>query len=332
MRSYLICESVSVRYAIAVVHVEGVYWLPQLSPVEAAPPWFVGSVNWHGEIVHVLDLGLRFKHPARDYDHLTQLIVVSMPEMRCGILVDAVLDLIEVVETSVLKRKMTIPKDFNTSYSAMIEGEIKQDGEIYQLLNLQNVLSFEVGQEIFQPGIQSHNAVSEKSSTHDGKTSSTRLCQFSTPVTHDQNENKLGFVLVFIGGVQYAIEVQYIAELTHLKQFAVLPCCPAYLMGVINLRGEILSVIDMTDFLITENIEEQKDLVILSFQSLKLALAVQKIICFQYFEKIFVTAVQNVEDQHVRCKSLLKVNQGIAGILDVEAFFTKGLLEIDEHV
>lgn len=332
MRSYLICESVSVRYAIAVDHVEGVYWLPQVSPVEAAPPWFVGSVNWHGEIVYLLDLGLRFKHPARAYDQFTQLIVVSTPEMRCGIVVDAVMDLIEVPEAAVLKRKMAIPKDFNTSYSAMIDGEIKQEGEIYQLLNLQNVLSFEVGQEIFKPCIQSHAVNSERSITNDRKILSERMYQFSTPVAHDQNENKSGFVLVFIGGVQYAIEVQYIAEFTHLKKYAVLPCCPDYLMGVINLRGEILSVIDMTVLLNIHHTEENKELVILSYQSLKLALAVQEIICFQYFDKSFITAVQNIEDQHVRCKSLLKVGQGIAGIIDIEAFFTKGLLEIDEHV
>jgi purine-binding chemotaxis protein CheW len=284
MRTYLICESASVRYAIAVDNVEGVYWLPQLSPIDAAPLWFVGSVNWHGEIIHVLDLGLRFKHPARNYDHLTQLIVVSTPEMRYGIVVDAVTHLIEVLETCVLKRKMTIPKDFNTLLLEMIEGEIKHDGEIYQLLNLQHVLTFEVGQQALETYTQFHPIVSEQSISNNGKEISTRMSQFSIPIEHDQNENKLGFVLVLVGGIQYAIDVQYIAEMTHLKQFSALPCCPDYLMGVMNIRGEILSVIDMTALLNIQHVEKKIDLVIISVESLKMALAVQKILCFQYYK------------------------------------------------
>lgn len=332
MPSYLVCASLSVRYAMPVESVEGVYWLPELSPIEAAPPWFVGIVNWHGEVVHVLDLGLRFKHPARNYTNTTQLILVNAPEMRCGIVVDTVLGLIEVPEASVTDRNLVSPIDFKPLYSALIKGEIKQGDEIYLLLNLKNLFTVEVGEALYSSGFKSKFEGISQLSVADKNKSDVRTAQFSSAIIDHYHEKKLGFVLIMIGNDQYAIEVQYIAEFTHLKQFAVLPCCPDYLMGVINLRGEILSIVDMASLLNIQNSDDKKDLVILNFESLKFALGVKKIICFQYFDKNFITEIQNIEDQKVHCKSLLKVDQGIAGVLDIEAIFNKGLLEIDEHV
>lgn len=332
MPSYLVCKSLSVRYAIPVENVEGVYWLPELSPIEAAPPWFVGSVNWHGEVVHVLDLGLRFKHPARSYIHTTQLILVNVPLMRCGIVVDAVLGLIEVSESSVHARNIVSPTDFKSSYSELIEGEIKQDDQIYLLLNIKSLLTVEIGEVMYPTEFKSDTEEGGQLSATERFNLNVRTSQFSSPSVDHQHEDKLGFVLVMIGEVQYAIEVQYIAEFTHLKQFTVLPCCPDYVMGVMNLRGEILSVIDMASLLNIHNVEDKTDLVILNFESLKFALAVKKVICFQYFNKNLITVIQNIEDQKVHCKSLLKVDQSMAGVLDIEAIFNKRILEIDEHV
>jgi purine-binding chemotaxis protein CheW len=327
MRSYLICESVSVRYAISVENVEGIYWLPELSPIDAVPSWFVGVVSWHGEVVYVLDLGLRFKHQQRNYTQDTQLILVSADGMRVGIVVDTVKGLIEVPETSLSLRKVSMPTDFNPSCAALIEGEINDGDEIYLLLNLQRLLTVEVGQEIDQSGFHSNQDLNECSDTTERNKLNKRMYQFPSSIVDHHIENKFGYALVIIGGVQYAIEVQYIAEFTSLKTFLALPCCPAYLMGVMNLRGEILSIIDMGSLLNRHDVNEKKYLVILNFQSKKLALALQNIICFQYFEKHLVADIQNTEDQLVRCKSLLKVEQGIAGILDIEAIFNTDLIQ-----
>jgi purine-binding chemotaxis protein CheW len=47
---------------------------------------------------------------------------------------------------------------------------------------------------------------------------------------------------------RYAIEAAYIREICHMKEFTPLPCTPAFLFGIINLRGQILSVIDIRKF------------------------------------------------------------------------------------
>jgi len=46
----------------------------------------------------------------------------------------------------------------------------------------------------------------------------------------------------------YAIESRYVREVCALDSLTPLPCTPAFVLGIVNLRGEILSVIDIKVF------------------------------------------------------------------------------------
>lgn len=47
---------------------------------------------------------------------------------------------------------------------------------------------------------------------------------------------------------RYAIESRYVREVAPLENLTPLPCTPAFVLGIVNLRGEILSVIDIKKF------------------------------------------------------------------------------------
>jgi len=46
----------------------------------------------------------------------------------------------------------------------------------------------------------------------------------------------------------YGIETCYIREVYSLKDFTPLPCTPSFVLGIINIRGKIISVIDIKQF------------------------------------------------------------------------------------
>lgn len=47
---------------------------------------------------------------------------------------------------------------------------------------------------------------------------------------------------------RYAIESHYVREAYPLENLTPLPCTPAFVLGIVNVRGEILSVIDIKKF------------------------------------------------------------------------------------
>ena len=51
-----------------------------------------------------------------------------------------------------------------------------------------------------------------------------------------------------LGGECYAIETAYVREILRFKEFVPLPDTPGFLVGVINLRGQIVAVMDLRQF------------------------------------------------------------------------------------
>ena len=47
---------------------------------------------------------------------------------------------------------------------------------------------------------------------------------------------------------RYAVESRYVREVHPLENLTPLPCTPAFVLGIVNLSGEILSVIDIKKF------------------------------------------------------------------------------------
>lgn len=47
---------------------------------------------------------------------------------------------------------------------------------------------------------------------------------------------------------RYGVESSYVREIYSLKELTAVPCTPSFVLGIINVRGQILSVIDLKKF------------------------------------------------------------------------------------
>jgi purine-binding chemotaxis protein CheW len=61
-------------------------------------------------------------------------------------------------------------------------------------------------------------------------------------------ETRIEVVTFLLGGERYGIELSFVREVYPLKAFTPLPCTPAFVLGIVNVRGQILSVIDLGRF------------------------------------------------------------------------------------
>jgi purine-binding chemotaxis protein CheW len=63
--------------------------------------------------------------------------------------------------------------------------------------------------------------------------------------TPDQSIEVVEFLLAH---ERYAVESSHVREVYPLENLTPLPCTPAFVLGIVNLRGEIVSVIDLRKF------------------------------------------------------------------------------------
>ena len=62
------------------------------------------------------------------------------------------------------------------------------------------------------------------------------------------DRQSIGIVEIKLARERYAVEAAYVREVLPVKNVTPLPCTPAYVMGLINVRGQILSIIDLRVF------------------------------------------------------------------------------------
>ena len=63
-----------------------------------------------------------------------------------------------------------------------------------------------------------------------------------------EKQDVLKIIEFHLAGENYGVELEFVREVQPLKDFTPLPGAPPFVLGIINLRGEILSVVDLKKF------------------------------------------------------------------------------------
>ncbi|MGE5351830.1 MAG: chemotaxis protein CheW [Acidobacteriota bacterium] len=64
-------------------------------------------------------------------------------------------------------------------------------------------------------------------------------------VTVSEVKNEIEVIEFTLSGETYAIETSFLKEVFHMKEITPVPLTPAFVKGIINLRGNIVSVLDL---------------------------------------------------------------------------------------
>lgn len=68
------------------------------------------------------------------------------------------------------------------------------------------------------------------------------------PVQAESVDEWIETVEFILAHERYAVASEFVREVYPLEEFTPLPCTPAFVLGIVNVRGEILSVIDIKKF------------------------------------------------------------------------------------
>ena len=67
------------------------------------------------------------------------------------------------------------------------------------------------------------------------------------------------YIVVKIGSEQYGIDISYIDNIVRMQKITRVPKAQRHFKGIINLRGEIVPIMDLRITMGLETIEETKD-------------------------------------------------------------------------
>ncbi|WP_295453403.1 chemotaxis protein CheW [uncultured Thiodictyon sp.] len=330
MANHLIFEFNTTRYAIAADAVRTIFWLPELAPVQDLPPYFVGLINLHGDVIAIVDLGQRFGHPAKPYRLDQSVILLEQDGYVVGLVADAVHDLLEIAPADTAPY-VQLEQDDPSGPASVIGGTLKWQDTVLILLDSIALLRL-VMQAPDEPSATTQPTDRFAELTAAQRARLRQRTQQLVSIDAPLGQAGHVYALVRIGNGHYAIALEHVAEFIHLDTCIAIPCCPPHILGCVNLRGAILTVIDLAPQLQGAPLRDYKDIVVLRLDEQRLGLAVHQIIDIQTFEANALSPLTGQAYGHPQCKWMLQLDDGVAGVLDVDALLQQGLLEVNEQV
>ena len=130
------------RYALHLPSVERAIHMIEITPLPSAPEIVTGVVNFHGEVVPVLNIRKRFRLPEREPDLGDQLIIARTARRTVALVVDSVNDVVAFpVGELVAPETILLQLDH-------LEGVVKLDDGMIFIHDLDAFLSLEEDQAL----------------------------------------------------------------------------------------------------------------------------------------------------------------------------------------
>ena len=126
---------IEIRHVMEIIGIQSITEMPEM------PEYIKGVINLRGRIIPLMDIRIRFKKQARDYDDRTCVIVIDFNDLRVGLIVDSVSEVLTIPEKDISDRP-----GFSTGGSQGFVNYIgKTSDHVILLLDSEKLLSSEYG-------------------------------------------------------------------------------------------------------------------------------------------------------------------------------------------
>ena len=330
MSLQLLFDFLDTRYALPARAIEGVHGRPSLSAAQDLPPYFAGLMNLHGEIVPVVDLARRFGRSTQPCRPDQSVLVLREDALVIAILADRLIDLVDIPDNSVEPYFQVEGAALNYS-PTVIRGYAQAQEGVAILLDASALvrLMFDVTLQASPEGDPPPDFIA--ASPGDPDQLRLRTQQLANPPVVPE-ERPDGYALVVINQSRFAIDLRRVIEFAHLGSYTPVPCCPDHILGCINLRGSIITVLDVAPILLGTPSKDSREVAILELAGQRVALAVHAVSDVNSYPASATTELSGQAFGHPHARRLLRIGDDVAEVLDLDALLREGLLEVKERV
>ncbi len=266
-QSFLIFKVQDLRYAIAARQVREVLKLPALMPATNMPADVIGILNYRGQVLPVMHLAQRFGHMAPNCRVSDSLIVVESQGLTVGMVVQGVED-VSAIETSAIQLGFSLERDMPVK-DVFLAGIATVDEQMIMLLNPETLIreadaiAQVTAEQSPEDGELSSDssAVARQTTGHQPVDFFERYCptmtsgdreilRQRTAVLHetlddDEDSNLRSIAVMRLGEEYFGLDLDTVREFIQVSNVTPVPCCPSHIIGNMNLRGEVMTLIDI---------------------------------------------------------------------------------------
>lgn len=334
-QTYLTFGYRGARYGLDAGAVREIVWLPELSPIEELPPYIAGVFNLRGRVVPVMDLGLRFGHAHQPYLTTDRVIVIDQDEVRVGITANELHDVVE-IEPAAIENADSYQGAGGHAY--FVQGEAKLDAGLVMLLDVAALLRSAPAEAALPVDVAPGS--SEEISrlfgilpAEDADVYCRRARSLAQVPETGERSGLETFAVIRLDAELFGLELDMVREFSHLRGVTPLPCCPRHVVGNMNLRGDILTLVDIRPVLGMAMEGAMSEVVVLRTGELRFGLSASAIVDVVQLAPEDIAAVPVATDRAGKayCKGVATVSGHAVDILDMSRILAARELQVAEQ-
>jgi purine-binding chemotaxis protein CheW len=132
----VIFELAKESYGINIAVVESIIKMQAITQLPQTPAYVKGVINLRGSVLPVIDLRSRFELEAREHTRQTRIIIVTMGNIKVGVTVDGVSEVLRVSDELI----EPLPPMVSSVNSVFLKGIVRFEDRLIILLELDKVL------------------------------------------------------------------------------------------------------------------------------------------------------------------------------------------------
>ena len=269
-RSFLTFSLHGLLLAVDTLAVREIIWLPELTLTEECPAYIAGMVDIRGKIMPVMDLSVRLGHAVQGYGCSDRVIVLgvseSVPEcpdprsslpaltpriVPMGIIVNEVLDVVDIPEGDL----ESPPCDMagTRPHARFVSGKARYADDIFMILDPRKILDISLDtNEMTLDSVIARTAAGyfcPQATPEERVTFRRRAAILKQAFDGGDAERLMPVGVISLNSENLCVELDSVREFSTIRNFSPVPCCPGHIAGNMNLRGSVLTVIDIRGLL-----------------------------------------------------------------------------------
>ncbi|MDC0834937.1 hypothetical protein AY599_10850 [Leptolyngbya valderiana BDU 20041] len=351
---YLLFDLNETRYGLDARVVREVFFLPEVTPIAEAPPDIVGVLNLRGAIVPVMDLnfrlGRRFRQRhgvlRRDYRLSDSVAIVEWKGFRLGMVVDRVREVVA-VETRDVTSDLSYGRE-NSPEQRFIKGVAQVETDLVALLDCEALVrdtrdraadardtpEAEEEEDISTSETPDLPVFCPNATPEEREIFRQRAAQLRMVAEAPDVQNVVSLAVVGLHEEYFGIDLQMVREFATVGKVTPVPCCPPRIVGNMNLRGEILTLVAVDELLNLPNVERQaKKAVVVQVDDIVAGIAVDEVFDVVRVNPVTMsaipTAARRTGDEYLRGTAPYRGKA--LTVLDMHKILTKGELVVNEE-
>ena len=134
------------EYAVAILKVQEINRMKEITRVPNAPPYVEGVINLRGKVIPVVNLRSKFGLDNKENNEQTRIMIMDVQGITMGLVVDSVSEVLRIPSSTV---EPTPPMASNIS-AEFIKGIAKMDERLIILLDMDRLLGKAGGAEMIE--------------------------------------------------------------------------------------------------------------------------------------------------------------------------------------